>query len=112
LYQTAYHIIIDNTRNRKHFAPQGELLDGMEGKDSTAEDAEKKHNLHTLQVAIYANLTEEQKHVIILRFLEGFDLRETAAVLGKEINNIKVIQNRAITKLRESLASTLTEADK
>jgi RNA polymerase sigma factor (sigma-70 family) len=63
-------------------------------------------------VAIYANLTEEQKHVIILRFLEGFDLRETAAVLGKEINNIKVIQNRAITKLRESLASTLTEADK
>ncbi len=111
LYQTAYHIIIDNARSRKHYVTQDELLHVILEKDSTADEAEKQHNLRLLQAAIYTNLTEEQKHVIILRFLEGFDLRETAAILGKDINNIKVIQNRALAKLRESFSSAPIEAN-
>jgi RNA polymerase sigma-70 factor (ECF subfamily) len=54
--------------------------------------------------AIQNDLTEDQRHVIILRFLEGFSLRETAAILGKHINNVSVNQNRAIAALRKALA--------
>jgi len=111
LYQTAYHIIIDNSRNRKHFVERDETFQIKLSEDSVEEDAEKQHDLRTLQESIYRDLTEEQRHVIILRFFEGFDLRQTAAILGKEINNIKVIQNRAITKLRESLAKVPAETD-
>jgi RNA polymerase sigma-70 factor (ECF subfamily) len=48
-------------------------------------------------------LTEDQRHVIILRFLEDFSLKETAEIIGKEVNNIKVIQNRGIAKLRKAM---------
>jgi len=41
--------------------------------------------------------------VIILRFLEGFSLRETATIIGKKIDHVKVIQNRALAKLRQSV---------
>jgi DNA-directed RNA polymerase specialized sigma24 family protein len=38
-----------------------------------------------------------------LRFLEEFNLRETAAILGKDVSHIKVIQSRALAKLRKDL---------
>jgi RNA polymerase sigma-70 factor (ECF subfamily) len=53
--------------------------------------------------AIKKELTEDQRHVIILRFLEGFSLRETADIMGKEVYNVKVIQNRGVAKLRKTL---------
>ena len=49
------------------------------------------------------DLTEDQRHVIILRFLEGFSLQETAKIIGKPVYNFKVIQNRGIAKLRKAL---------
>ncbi len=110
LYQTAYHVIVDNSRIRKRFVTPDTMLDVKQSEDCTEEDAETQHNLRALQKSLYANLTAEQRHVIVLRFFEGFDLRETASILGKEVNNIKVIQNRAIAKLRQSLVSATDEA--
>jgi hypothetical protein len=57
-----------------------------------------------------AELTDDQRHVIILRFLEDFSLKETAEIIGKEVNNIKVIQNRGIAKLRKALGLQLEES--
>ena len=59
--------------------------------------------LETVILAIKNQLTEDQRHVIILRFLEGFSLRETAEIIGKEVYNVKVIQNRGVAKLRKAL---------
>ena len=56
-------------------------------------------------MAIKNQLTDDQRHVIILRFLEGFSLRETATIIGKEVYNVKVIQNRGVAKLRKALAT-------
>ena len=53
--------------------------------------------------AIRTSLTVDQRHVIVLRFLEGFSVHETAVIIGKEESNIKVIQNRAIAALRKVL---------
>jgi RNA polymerase sigma factor (sigma-70 family) len=49
------------------------------------------------------DLSELQRHVILLRFMEGFSLRETAVIVCKEVNHVKVIQNRGLAKLRKSL---------
>jgi RNA polymerase sigma factor (sigma-70 family) len=73
------------------------------------EAAEEHRKLLLLQNAINTTLTEDQKHVIVLRFFEGFDVRETASILGKEISNVKVIQNRAVAKLREALGNEIEE---
>jgi RNA polymerase sigma-70 factor (ECF subfamily) len=80
LYETTYHLIVDDARYAHREAP--------------------------LEVAEFLrpkNLTEDQRHVIILRFLEGFSLRETADIMGKEVYNVKVIQNRGVAKLRKAL---------
>lgn len=109
LYQTAYHIIVDNARSRKYFAAPEELLNQSLSQNPTGEAAEEHQKLLLIQAALNTDLTDDQKHVIALRFLEGFDVRETAAILGKEINNIKVIQNRAIAKLRQVLNQPANE---
>jgi RNA polymerase sigma-70 factor, ECF subfamily len=59
--------------------------------------------LDTIVQAIREQLTENQRQVVILRFVEGYSLRETAALLGKSVNLIKATQNRAITTLRKGL---------
>lgn len=48
-------------------------------------------------------LTSNQRHVIILRFLEEFSLHEIAVIIGKKENSVKVIQNLALAKLRKSV---------
>jgi len=109
LYQTAYHIIVDHSRDRKHYAPLDDLLNHSREENLPPEVAEEHRKLLLLQNAINTTLTEDQKHVIVLRFFEGFDVRETASILGKEISNVKVIQNRAVAKLREALGNEIEE---
>lgn len=48
-------------------------------------------------------LPEAQRQVISLRFAAGLSVAETARALGKGEGNIKVIQHKAIAKLREML---------
>ncbi len=67
--------------------------------------------MEALITAMQTELTEDQRHVIILRFLEDFSLKETAEIIGKEVNNIKVIQNRGIAKLRKAMGVHMDEED-
>ena len=76
---------------------------------STPTQIEERVLMEALVSAMNSELTDDQRHVIILRFLEDFSLKETAQVIGKEVNNVKVIQNRGITKLRKALELQLEE---
>jgi RNA polymerase sigma-70 factor (ECF subfamily) len=46
-------------------------------------------------------LPEAQRQVIALRFGAGFSVAETARAMNKGEGNVKVIQHKAIAKLRE-----------
>jgi RNA polymerase sigma-70 factor (ECF subfamily) len=103
LYEMTYHHVVDEARysNRgvalevAEYIPQDGLSNSISLENRILYDAVLK--------AIQNDLTEDQRHVIILRFLEGFSLQETATIIGKAVSNVKVIQNRAITALRKSL---------
>jgi RNA polymerase sigma-70 factor (ECF subfamily) len=103
LYETTYHLIVDEARSSHREAPL-EVTDFMrhDGYLSLA-GLENRMLLDAVIAAIRKHLTEDQRHVIILRFLEGFSLRETADILGKEVYNVKVIQNRGVAKIRKAL---------
>jgi len=75
----------------------------------TQSQIEERVMMEALISAMNTELTDDQRHVIILRFLEDFSLKETADIMGKEINNIKVIQNRGIAKLRKAMGLQLEE---
>ena len=103
LYQMTYHLIIDAARTNHREAPL-EVVDSVPGSGRTLPTGlEEKMLLDALITAMQSELTEDQRHVIILRFLEGFSLRETADIIGKQVYNVKVIQNRGIAKLRKAL---------
>jgi RNA polymerase sigma-70 factor (ECF subfamily) len=103
LYETTYHLVVDEARSSIHEAPLevAEFLrsDGY----ASRVNLENRMLFDAVIVAIKKDLTEDQRHVIILRFLEGFSLRETADIIGKEVYNVKVIQNRGVAKLRKAL---------
>ena len=48
-------------------------------------------------------LREEQRQVIILRFIEDLDYREVAEIIGKSVAAIRVIQHRALNSLRKHM---------
>ena len=103
LYEMTYHLVVDEARysNRGVSFEVVEYIqqDGY----SNVISLENRILYDAILKAVQNDLTEDQRHVIILRFLEGFSLQETATIIGKAVSNVKVIQNRAISALRKSL---------
>jgi RNA polymerase sigma-70 factor (ECF subfamily) len=101
LYQATYHMIVDYVRSYRRNVSY-EVVDLFrKGEHSASPRLEDQAVLDVIFKAIQSDLTEDQRHVIILRFFEEFSLNETAAILGKHASNIKVIQGRALAKLRK-----------
>lgn len=107
LFETAYHLIIDEARYSRRKAPLEVIEFLRQDGPSALVGLENRVLFDAVIAAIRNDLTEDQRHVIILRFLEGFSLRETAQIIGKEVYNVKVIQNRGVAKLRKALGYKL-----
>jgi RNA polymerase sigma-70 factor (ECF subfamily) len=103
LYEMTYHMVVDEARysnrttqlDKLEFIPQDDYSSNLSVEDQIL--------FKNIMLAILTKLTVDQRHVIILRFLEGFSIHETAIIVGKEESNVKVIQNRAIAALRKAL---------
>lgn len=52
-----------------------------------------------------AELTEEQRNVIVNRLVVGLDLEETSKLMGKNVGSIKALQHRALANLTRILLS-------
>lgn len=111
LYKITYHLTVDGSRFSKREAAL-ELADfapnGSDGRYLMSSNPEDKKIMETLILAIKKHLTVVQRHVIILHFVEGFSLLETAEIVGKEVSNVKAIQSRAIAKLSKVLNHTVS----
>ena len=103
LYQSTYHCLVDETRYAKRRAPLESIDWQPYPPETRSRFLEDKLLFEQVTYAVQHELTSDQRHVIVLRFLEEFSLRETALILGKQVGNVKVIQNRALTRLRTSL---------
>jgi RNA polymerase sigma-70 factor, ECF subfamily len=105
LYEMTHHLILDKAEYSHRSAPI-EVVDFKHHDGySTSGSVEDRILFESLRWAIQNDLTDDQRHVVILRFLEDFSLKETAAILGKNVGNVKVIQYRALGILRRHLIS-------
>jgi RNA polymerase sigma-70 factor (ECF subfamily) len=50
-----------------------------------------------------AQLTEDQRNVVLNRMVLGLDLEETSKVMGKNVGSIKALQHRALAHLAKIL---------
>jgi RNA polymerase sigma-70 factor, ECF subfamily len=58
-------------------------------------------------MAAVSRLGDEQRECVMLRFIQGFSVSETAAVMGKNDGAIKALQHRAVRKLAELVGNDL-----
>lgn len=104
LYQTTYHLFVDHARDKMRAAPL-EVAETIQVENKSVQaQTEDKILLEKLSAAMEKQLTEEQRSVIVLRFQEGFSLKETAEIIGKSSNAIKALQYRGINKLLETVS--------
>jgi RNA polymerase sigma-70 factor (ECF subfamily) len=102
LFEIAFHLVIDEVRYVSRRASI-ELADVRGyGKFSINPDIEEHMELEKISKAM-KTLVADQRHVLVLRFLEGFSISETAAILKKTAGSVKITQFRAIWNLRIAL---------
>ncbi len=66
--------------------------------------AERALERGQLQVAL-KHLTDEQRQVIVLKFIEGFDNRSVGKIMARSEGAVKSLQHRALGSLRRLLYS-------
>ena len=103
LFQTAYHLVVDDARGRKRITGLEVAETVTEGAKPVHAQTEEKMLFEKLSTAMELYLTEDQRNVLILRFQEDFSLKETADIIGKNVNAVKALQNRGINALRDAL---------
>jgi RNA polymerase sigma-70 factor (ECF subfamily) len=106
LYRVAHNLIVDELRCRKH--RDHKSLDDAPG-DALRDETFSLDNLVGNAIAMervrYAllALTDEQRQVVVLKFLEGMSNAEAAEITGKTIGAVKALQHRALDALRAQL---------
>ena len=103
LFRIAHNAVIsqrrkDGARGRPAPLSEGLPLDAQ-GPDELVDNRLALNEI--MQAA--KGLPEAQRQVISLRFAAGLSVAETARAMGKGEGNVKVIQHKAIAKLREML---------
>ena len=104
LYRIAAARVADfHRRNARR--PQVELPETLRS-DAPAPEAhlEDQQELQTLKTAI-AQLGEEHRMVLILRFVERKSHQEVAEIIGKGVSAVRSIQHRALIELASLLGS-------
>jgi len=105
LYTIARNLITDHHRHAGRSLPlfQDEQQTQLAGEVVDPEKTvERKLTQHRLVAAISC-LTEGQRDVILLRFVEGLDNATVAQTLGKSVGAVKALQHRALASLRRIL---------
>jgi RNA polymerase sigma-70 factor, ECF subfamily len=102
LYTIAANLATDHHRKngRYQWLPLDEERDQPE--TDTAHSADARLAQETLAKALN-HLTEEQRQVVLLKFVEGRSNAEVGAILGKNEGSVKSLQHRALAALRRLL---------
>lgn len=102
LLRIAHNLAVSHLRSRREKTQLSEGLvdNGHHGDPEHA--VEQMADEQRVRNAIL-HLRDEQRQVIILRFVEDLGYQEVAAIIGKSIPAIRVIQHRALTALRRQM---------
>jgi RNA polymerase sigma-70 factor (ECF subfamily) len=101
LLRIARNVVVDHWRSRRRFTisvtDRHDAVSEVESpEDAVARDIEVEGLRRGL-----SKLPDDQRDVLILRFIEGFSHAETAKVVGKSTVAVRQIQVRALRALRQ-----------
>lgn len=103
LYRVAHNWITD--QYRRHAPVTVDLDDEAPDGDESQPENRAAASIEQQEVRMALRcLTAEQRQVIVLRYIEGWDNKEVAQALNKPIGAIKALQHRALQSIRKLVA--------
>lgn len=103
LYTIARNLMNDHWR-KKHPVPLDETFDVADEDALSVEEVVDAKLQAKRTVKALNTLPHDMKSVVTLRFMQGYSVRDTAQSLGLTEANVRVIQYRALKKLKKVLA--------
>ena len=102
LFRLARNVVIDHIRTSREHVELDALVERSDGNAGPEAQALARHQMDEIAAAL-AELTDEQRDAIALRFFAGLSAREAAVAMGKQEGTVRGIQFRAIAALRRRL---------
>ena len=108
LYGVAARVVSDHHR-KNYRAPQVELDEALVSADHDPADiVDRKLTQESVKRAMQ-DLTEEQRHVLSLRFGSDLPIQDVARTLGKSEGAVKQLQARAVAALARKLSPKVVD---
>jgi len=101
LFRIAHNAVISQRRKDGARGRPVPLSDGLSVNSQGPEELVANRMALSEIMRAAQGLPDAQRQVISLRFAAGLSVAETAGVMGKGEGNVKVIQHKALVKLRE-----------
>ncbi|MBC7868741.1 sigma-70 family RNA polymerase sigma factor [Candidatus Saccharibacteria bacterium] len=102
LYKIAKNTMTDHWRKKRAVVTEVEV-EVVSDAESIEEQLDKQASAETIKTAL-ATLPEEMRSVVTMRFMLGYSAKKTGESLGMAEGNVRVIQYRALKKLKEVLS--------
>ena len=99
LYTIARNLVIDHYRQNKSASHLPLMEDLVDGDNNHPVKLTEDRLAHECLSRVLKHLTEEQRQVILLRFIENREVSELAEILGKNERAIRSLQHRALVAL-------------
>lgn len=105
LFRIAHNQIANalRTRARRRVSPLDGVIEPVAETDPVA-DADAADDARRVRAAL-AELSEDRRQVVVLRFVDGLSAREIGAVLGRSEGAVRVLQHRALRELATILGA-------
>lgn len=100
MYTVARNVFIDLKRKDKRLLKSQERVSYIADTDRNVDDAVFEH---TQIKQCIQDLPDHYAEVVTLRFIEDHSIKRTAAIMNKSEGSIRVLQHRAIEKLKDLL---------
>lgn len=113
LLSIAHNLVVDHYRDHKRqtsisiedvIIPTGDI-------DDPVKLTEIKLDLEQVRIAIGMLKKRDQKQLIILRFIDGLEYPDIAAIMGKSEGAVRILNHRALVELR-SLIENINGGEK
>jgi RNA polymerase sigma-70 factor (ECF subfamily) len=101
LYTIARNTTIDHHRKKKTpVADEDQAINVIDPEDTPDREFEKRENAEIIRKKI-SKLSDSEREVIILRFINGLETAEVARQLGKSQEAIRKLQSRGLKNLKK-----------
>lgn len=101
IYRIAHNHLANWYRDRRAHVDLDDVRDVVAGSDGR--DLERFTDDHRLVAKALSALDAEERRLVTLKYLEGYEYADMAEMLGKSATALKMAAHRAIKKVRDSL---------